>query len=239
MNTVSWSPLPPQAPPAAHNSLAWRWVALVLALHLLALAALLYRTPLQPQTIEAVHSISVQLVAPVAASAQPAPAPATPKAATPPPAAPKPPPHPTHPSARPLPATAPAPHAQAPAPAAAAASPAAPVTAPAADPQPAPAATLPADTAPKSVERLACAITRPQYSVISRRHGETGTVLIKLIIDASGQIESAVVARSSGFPRLDDAAVQATLQSHCSAHMENGRGVRSAALVPFSFTLEQ
>jgi len=189
----------------------------------------------------------VQLVAPVAASAPPTPAPATPqvatpKAATPPPLAPKPTPRPTHPSARPLPATAPAPQAQAqaaatnpPAPPA----PPSPVTAPAAAPLPAPAATLPADTAPKSVERLACAIARPQYSLVSRRQGETGTVLIKLIIDASGQIESAVVARSSGFPRLDDAAVQATLQSHCSAHMENGRGVRSAALVPFSFTLEQ
>jgi protein TonB len=46
------------------------------------------------------------------------------------------------------------------------------------------------------------------FPPLSRRLSEQGKVLIRYTIDTSGNIKGATVAKSSGFQRLDDAAVQ-------------------------------
>jgi len=49
--------------------------------------------------------------------------------------------------------------------------------------------------------------TTPDYPPLSRRLGEQGSLILRLSITAEGTIGDAVVEESSGFFRLDDAAV--------------------------------
>jgi protein TonB len=49
--------------------------------------------------------------------------------------------------------------------------------------------------------------TIPEYPIVSRRLREQGTLRLKLTIDDRGSVTEAVVVNSSGFERLDEAAV--------------------------------
>ena len=50
--------------------------------------------------------------------------------------------------------------------------------------------------------------TIPEYPFVSRRLREQGTLRLKLTIDEKGSVTEAVVVNSSGFQRLDEAAVK-------------------------------
>ena len=52
---------------------------------------------------------------------------------------------------------------------------------------------------------------QPPYPEQSRRMGEEGTVVVRVIVGPDGRVSEAHVARSSGFPRLDAAAVARAL----------------------------
>jgi protein TonB len=49
----------------------------------------------------------------------------------------------------------------------------------------------------------------PQYPLESVRAGEEGAAVLQVLVDESGRASDVRVARSSGFERLDDAAIQA------------------------------
>jgi len=51
-------------------------------------------------------------------------------------------------------------------------------------------------------------ITQPEYPTMSRRLGEEGQVVLLLTVDEDGRVLEAVVDKSSGFERLDEAAVR-------------------------------
>jgi protein TonB len=81
-----------------------------------------------------------------------------------------------------------------------------------------PVAAPPPVAAPKPVERdvvrtppstqgRGARITQPEYPPASRRAGEEGTVQLKVYVLESGRAGEVEVARSSGFPKLDEAAV--------------------------------
>lgn len=78
--------------------------------------------------------------------------------------------------------------------------------------------------------------TTPDYPVQSRALGEKGVVLLAITVDELGRVSAAQVTRSSGFPRLDAAAV-----SWMTAHwryrpaMQNGKPivVKTQATVTF------
>ncbi|MEQ9449573.1 MAG: energy transducer TonB [Rhodospirillaceae bacterium] len=55
-------------------------------------------------------------------------------------------------------------------------------------------------------------ITQPEYPTMSRRLGEEGEVVLLLTVDESGRITEASVEESSGFERLDEAAVREALR---------------------------
>jgi protein TonB len=57
------------------------------------------------------------------------------------------------------------------------------------------------------VEGIRRTITRPPYPPLSRRLGEVGTVSLRLMISTEGTVTDAIVTRSSGHARLDEAAV--------------------------------
>ena len=68
--------------------------------------------------------------------------------------------------------------------------------------------------------------TKPDYPASSRRAGEAGTVVLDLYILPNGRVGDAKVQKSSGFPRLDEAAVKEAKRSwRFVPGTENGKPV--------------
>lgn len=70
----------------------------------------------------------------------------------------------------------------------------------------------------------------PDYPAESRRRGEEGVVRLSLRVGIDGRVEGAEVATSSGFPRLDQAAVEAARRWRFRPAMQGG--VPVAATLP-------
>jgi protein TonB len=77
----------------------------------------------------------------------------------------------------------------------------------------------------------------PRYPEIAQRHGWEGTVLLKLKIDAAGNVSGVEVVRSSGHSILDAEAVSAVRVWRGEPATENGRPVASEAYLPVRFRL--
>ena len=94
---------------------------------------------------------------------------------------------------------------------------------PTAPPPPVPQATIPR-TAPKSDSRRP--LSQPEYPPSSRRAGEAGTVILEVYVLETGRVGEARVKQSSGFPRLDEAAVREVKRSwRLIPGTENGKPV--------------
>ncbi len=107
------------------------------------------------------------------------------------------------------------------------------VTAPPAPPAP------PVAAVPKTVTfDTKCSMPDPIYPSASRRMGEEGETVLRMLINEKGRPERVEVQKSSGFPRLDEAARQAALRTICSPSMEDGKAVPVYARKPITFQLE-
>jgi protein TonB len=80
--------------------------------------------------------------------------------------------------------------------------------------------------------------TPPVYPKQSLRLGEQGKTVLLVELDELGRVANVVVKTKSGFPRLDEAAVNAVKGWHCTPAKRNGAAVRSIALQPFNFALK-
>ena len=78
----------------------------------------------------------------------------------------------------------------------------------------------------------------PAYPDAARRRGEQGRVMLRVNVSADGRPVSVTPLQSSGFPRLDDAAVAAVRQWRFEPAERNGKPVEGAADVPILFRLE-
>jgi len=78
-----------------------------------------------------------------------------------------------------------------------------PVVAP--PPPPAPRAV---NRTPPSTQGKGARITQPEYPPASRRAGEAGTVQLRCMVNTEGRCSEISVIKSSGFPKLDEAAVK-------------------------------
>lgn len=105
--------------------------------------------------------------------------------------------------------------------------------APVAPPKPAGPLTLTGELSVACPER-----TPPRYPPLSRRMGEEGTVVLRVELDEHGKICAARVTGSSGFARLDDAALDAVRNWRCNPAQRDGQPVRAVALQPFKFILQ-
>lgn len=92
--------------------------------------------------------------------------------------------------------------------------------------------------APKRVERADCRIVKPSYPELSKRREETGTATVRFVIDTTGAIGNIKLVESSGFSRLDDAAMQALRESACRPYDENGAPIRVSYEQAFTFGLD-
>ncbi|MGI2233665.1 energy transducer TonB, partial [Burkholderia vietnamiensis] len=102
---------------------------------------------------------------------------------------------------------------------------------------PAPARETMQVSAPKNVAALQCNFVKPDYPSMSRRRGEAGTAYVHFVVGVTGKIESVELQKSSGYPRLDDAALDAMRATTCRPYIENGQAIRAARTQPYNFGL--
>jgi periplasmic protein TonB len=81
--------------------------------------------------------------------------------------------------------------------------------------------------------------TPPRYPGQSRRQREQGEVRLRVELDESGRVDHVAIVSSSGFPRLDEAAVSAIGSWHCRPALKDGKPVRAAALQSLVFKLQR
>ncbi|MBL8376371.1 MAG: energy transducer TonB [Burkholderiales bacterium] len=227
------------------DSARWTGIAVALALHVLA-ALLIFSYAPAREALRVIAPVIVDIITPPTA-APPRVVPETPR--PPPPQAPPPRPRaevrppPTAPaSSAPVlateapaapPAAAPAPAPPRPAPEAppAVASPPVAIAPPTAPPPPVPI--TPPDFKADYLDNPA-----PAYPPLSRRMGEQGRVVLRVMVDASGLPSSVEVRTSSGSERLDLAALEAVKRWKFVPARQGERAVPAQVLVPISFNLK-
>jgi periplasmic protein TonB len=79
---------------------------------------------------------------------------------------------------------------------------------------------------------------RVTYPAISRRLGEEGRVLLRVLVDPQGHPAQVVLSQSSGHARLDEAATSAARRARFRPYSENGVAQTVWVLLPIVFTLE-
>jgi protein TonB len=191
----------------------------------------------------------VEVVVPVMAISQAEPPPPPPK--PPEPVKPPEPPKLTPPPKTPQPVLTPPPTPQPPAPAtpeppAVLAAPTAAPTAPAvqaAPPAPPPPAPPPPPAAPAKVEMPSSKADYlhnppPDYPRMSKRLGEQGKVVLKVLIGTDGTPQKVELVTSSGFERLDKSAMDAAMRWRYVPGKRGGVPEAMWYQVPIQFTLE-
>lgn len=115
--------------------------------------------------------------------------------------------------------------------------------------EPSPAAVVPAVSAPPapSVSVKPRTITTgieyiqapsPDYPSVSKRMGEQGKVILRVLVDEKGRPERIEIQQSSGSVRLDDAARQAVSRALFKPFIDDGNAAPAFAIVPITFQLD-
>lgn len=81
-------------------------------------------------------------------------------------------------------------------------------------------------------------LASPAYPALSRRLGEEGKLVLQVELDETGRIGKAKIVQSSGYSRLDNAALSAVKTWRCRPATRNGQPVPAVALQPFNFVIE-
>lgn len=118
-----------------------------------------------------------------------------------------------------------------------------PASVPPAPAEPSPAPAKPAEPAVPAVQLPSSTADylnnpAPAYPPLSRRLGEQGRVVVRVLIDANGAASKAEVRTSSGFERLDQAALQTVLKWRYVPGKRAGVPEAMWFNVPINFVLE-
>lgn len=79
---------------------------------------------------------------------------------------------------------------------------------------------------------------KPVYPALSRRMNEEGKVLLKVRVSAQGSALEVAVSKSSGFPRLDAAGVDAVTRWRFVPARRGDEAIESSVVVPITFALD-
>ena len=225
--------MPPPIPPAAGSGRArrggdhwdrgrnWPALAFIVALHVVALWGLMQ--------IQSVRD-AVQEMAPIMVGLITLPPPEPPKRKIEPP---PPKPAPVKPKPKPQMIVT-----EAPAPTEMVAPPPEPVIE---EPPPPPPPAPPAPPAPIIPPNFVAAYLdnpAPTYPATSKRLGETGTVILRVLVNPQGRADSVQVERSSSYSRLDRAALDAVRQWKFVPAKQGDQAVAAWVLVPLNFELK-
>jgi protein TonB len=78
----------------------------------------------------------------------------------------------------------------------------------------------------------------PHYPRLSKRAGEEGTVVLKVRVSAAGQAKQVELYATSGYKRLDKAALEAVKNWQFSPAKQGSVNIESTVLVPVKFVLQ-
>ena len=78
----------------------------------------------------------------------------------------------------------------------------------------------------------------PDYPSLSRRMNEQGKVMLRVVLGEDGRVDNVEVKTSSGYQRLDAAALNTVKTWRCKPAVRNGVAVRAIAVQPLNFILE-
>jgi len=78
---------------------------------------------------------------------------------------------------------------------------------------------------------------KPSYPIQARRRGLQGTVMLKVLVDASGSVADVRLAASSGHSILDRAAMNSVRSWSFSPGLSGGRPRQMWVMVPVRFAL--
>ncbi len=200
-------------------------LAVTVLLHALALFALLQYEPARSALSQALP-IMVSLITPqpVVEKPQVAPKPLPVKPVLQ--RAPEPPPIISSNTPAAVPALAPAP------------APPAPVPVQAAPPPQAIAAVAPPPLIPPNFNADYLDNPAPVYPALSRRLGEQGKVILRVLVNAGGSADKIEFKTSSGSNRLDDAAAEAVKRWRFVPARQGDQAVAAWVLIPITFTLK-
>jgi len=102
-----------------------------------------------------------------------------------------------------------------------------------------PAAALNRESAPQTTPpRLDPAYLHnpaPNYPALSKRNRESGTVLLLVKVDSEGNASAVTLHQSSGYDRLDQAAIQAVSRWRFVPGMRGQTAISATVIVPISF----
>jgi protein TonB len=101
-----------------------------------------------------------------------------------------------------------------------------------------PAAPAPAPVAATNLDDTVIDGKPPKYPMESLRKKEQGTVMLRLTIGTNGSVSSISVAKSSGFYRLDDAALRAVRQWRWRPMLRDGQAVEVAGVMAIPFVMK-
>lgn len=79
---------------------------------------------------------------------------------------------------------------------------------------------------------------RPNYPTQSRLSGEQGRVLLRVYVNGEGYVEQLMLHKSSGYARLDEAALDSVKQWRFAPAKRGQQAVSAWVVVPVSFSLE-
>lgn len=104
---------------------------------------------------------------------------------------------------------------------------------------PPPQVTLPAEPVMLTGELSVICPDRvaPHYPEMSKRINEQGKVVLRVELGEDGKVSNATIKTSSGFSRLDEAALVAVKTWRCNPLIRNTFAVRAIALQVFNFSL--
>ena len=201
----------------------------VIAMHAAILGLILVAPSTAPPSVLP-SPIHVRLIE--TAAEPPAPAPTPPTPAITPPRPPQPvrapsPPVAVAPPTAPQPAAAPVP----------ALRPAEPVAPPAAPAAPAPPQPAPPPVVQPRFDAAYLDNPTPPYPGVSRRLGEEGEVRLRVRVDPAGIAQQVEIQQGSGYPRLDQAALDTVRQWRFVPARQGDQPVAAWVIVPIQFTL--
>ncbi|MEQ1597822.1 MAG: energy transducer TonB [Methylotenera sp.] len=78
----------------------------------------------------------------------------------------------------------------------------------------------------------------PDYPAMSRRAGEEGRVVMKVLVSTEGLADEVQIEKSSGSERLDDAAMNAVKKWRFIPAKKNNQPLSAYVLVPMKFSLD-
>jgi len=79
---------------------------------------------------------------------------------------------------------------------------------------------------------------KPPYPPISRRRGEQGKVMVRVLVGVDGQVKKSEVLKSSGFDRLDQGAVNGVLKWRFVPSKRGGVPQETWVEVPVIFVMD-